>query len=73
MTERLRYVVHKGEGPPLLMLHGVLSSNAQWSPNIEALSRVSTPVTVELWGHGDSGLVAAALVAASSGPVAAAL
>lgn len=54
MTARLRYVVHKGEGPPLLMLHGVLSSNAQWLPNIEALSRVSTPVTVELWGHGDS-------------------
>lgn len=54
MTERLRYVVHEGEGPPLLMLHGVLSSNAQWMPNIEALRRVATPVTVALWGHGDS-------------------
>ena len=54
MIERLRYVVHEGEGPPLLMLHGVLSSKAQWLPNIDALRRVSTPVVVELWGHGDS-------------------
>lgn len=54
MPDRLHYLVHEGNGPPLLMLHGVLSSNAQWMPNIEALRSVATPVTVELWGHGDS-------------------
>ncbi|MEJ2131696.1 MAG: alpha/beta fold hydrolase [Gammaproteobacteria bacterium] len=54
MSERLQYVVHEGDGPPLLMLHGVLSSNAQWLPNVEALRRVATPVTVEMWGHGSS-------------------
>ena len=46
--------VHDGRGPPLLMMHGFLSSRAQWTPNLEALRRVSTPVVIELLGHGRS-------------------
>jgi pimeloyl-ACP methyl ester carboxylesterase len=46
--------VHDGRGPPLLMAHGFLSSRAQWTPNLEALRQVSTPVVVELLGHGRS-------------------
>jgi len=40
--------------PHLLLVHGLLSSRAQWRPNVEALARVSTPVVVELLGHGRS-------------------
>ena len=51
---RLYHEVHTGEGPHLLLVHGNLSSRAQWIPNLEALSRVTRPVVVELWGHGRS-------------------
>lgn len=50
----LYYEVHKGDGPPLLMVHGFLSSRAQWLDNIEPLKRKCTPVIVELYGHGRS-------------------
>ena len=46
--------VHAGQGPYLLMLHGLLSSRAQWQDNLAALGSVCTPVTVELFGHHDS-------------------
>ncbi|HIG41889.1 MAG: alpha/beta fold hydrolase [bacterium] len=50
----LHYDVHAGTGPPLLLVHGFLSSRAQWHSNLEALGEVCTPVTVELYGHGRS-------------------
>ncbi len=50
----LHYDVHEGSGPPLLLVHGMLASRAQWLPNLEALRRVCTPVVVELLGHGRS-------------------
>ena len=43
-----------GRRPHLLLVHGLLSSRAQWRPNLAALSAVSTPVVVELLGHGRS-------------------
>lgn len=43
-----------GDKPYLLLVHGFLSSRAQWRPNLEALSEVSTPVTIDLLGHGRS-------------------
>jgi len=60
---RLAYQVHEhhpvgsqGESsrPYLLLLHGFLSSAAQWMLNLDALSQVCIPVTAELWGHGAS-------------------
>jgi 2-succinyl-6-hydroxy-2,4-cyclohexadiene-1-carboxylate synthase len=48
------YETHGTEGPHLLLLHGFLSSRAQWIPNIQALSQVVQPVIVELLGHGRS-------------------
>ena len=36
------------------MVHGFLSSNAQWIENIDALSEICRPVTAELFGHGRS-------------------
>ena len=50
----LHYDVHEGDGPFLLLVHGILSSRAQWQPNLPALARVTRPVVVELWGHGRS-------------------
>ena len=46
--------VHGGRGPYLLLIHGFLSSRAQWTPNIDALRDVCQPVTMELYGHGRS-------------------
>jgi pimeloyl-ACP methyl ester carboxylesterase len=48
--------VHDGEGPPALLVHGFLAGRALWSANLAALATVCTPVTVELWGHGRSGV-----------------
>ena len=50
----LYYDVHDGDGPYVLLVHGFLSSRAQWTPNIEALRTVSRPVVVELLGHARS-------------------
>jgi pimeloyl-ACP methyl ester carboxylesterase len=51
---RLYHEVHGGQGPFLLLVHGILSSRAQWAPNLEALSAFCRPVVVELFGHGRS-------------------
>jgi pimeloyl-ACP methyl ester carboxylesterase len=53
-SPRLHYEVHDGRGPYLLLVHGYLSSRAQWLPNLAALGQVCRPVVVELWGHGRS-------------------
>ena len=50
----LYYEVHAGTGPYLLLVHGFLSSRAQWRLNLAALAEVSRPVVVELWGHSHS-------------------
>ncbi len=36
------------------MLHGFLSSRAQWLLNLETLSTVCRPVATEIFGHGRS-------------------
>ncbi len=48
---RLRYRVHDGTGPHLLLVHGFLTGPSQWRANLAALASVCTPVTVSLWGH----------------------
>ena len=50
----LFYEVHGTGGPFALLVHGFLSSRAQWLPNLPALSRYCRPVVVELFGHGRS-------------------
>jgi len=47
--------VHDGGlGPYMLMVHGFLSSRAQWRINLEAIRTFARPVLVELLGHGRS-------------------
>ena len=53
-SELPAFEVWPGNGPVLLLIHGLLSCRWQWQPNLEALSRFSTPVVIELWGHGRS-------------------
>jgi 2-succinyl-6-hydroxy-2,4-cyclohexadiene-1-carboxylate synthase len=50
----LHYEVYGGRGPHMLLVHGFLSSRAQWLLNIEAASAFARPVVVELLGHGRS-------------------
>ena len=50
----LHWEDHGGDGPPLLLVHGMLSSSAQWLYNIEPLKEVARPITVDLLGHGNS-------------------
>jgi 2-succinyl-6-hydroxy-2,4-cyclohexadiene-1-carboxylate synthase len=54
VAPQLAHVVHDGNGPPALLVHGFLASAAYWRPNLAALSAVCRPVVVELWGHGRS-------------------
>lgn len=53
-NELVAWDCHAGTGPHLLLVHGFLSSAAQWSLNLEALQAFCRPVTVELFGHGRS-------------------
>lgn len=51
---QLHYEVHGSRGPHVLLVHGMLSSRAQWAPNLAALTSFARPVVVELLGHGRS-------------------
>lgn len=52
---KIYHEVHDGgRGPYLLMVHGFLSSRAQWRVNLDALKEFARPVLVELLGHGRS-------------------
>lgn len=50
----LAYEAHPGTGPFLLLVHGFLTSRAQWRLNVAALGEVCRPVVVDLYGHGAS-------------------
>ena len=52
---RLPYrVLDSGGGPYMFFVHGMLSSQRQWTPNLAALEGLVRPVLFELWGHGDA-------------------
>lgn len=47
--------LHSGAASPhMLMIHGFLSSRSQWRINLPALTRITSPVLLELLGHGRS-------------------
>lgn len=45
-----------GEGPPLVLIHGVGMNQAVWAPQVEALRRDLRVVTYDMLGHGGSSL-----------------
>lgn len=48
----------KGQGKPLLLLHGFLESSAMWKDIAPAFEHNHTVITVDLPGHGASGVIA---------------
>ena len=54
MSASLYWEEHAGRGPHLLLVHGVVSSRAQWLDNLAVLGEFCRPVVVELFGHGRS-------------------
>jgi pimeloyl-ACP methyl ester carboxylesterase len=46
---------YEGNGPRLLLIHGISSNGGGWDPVIDKLARHFSPVTVDLRGHGQSG------------------
>lgn len=55
MQEPLLYhETHGTHGPFILLVHGMISSRAQWTPNLDAFTEYCRPVVVELFGHGRS-------------------
>ena len=53
-NEHIHAVLHSGNGPVALFVHGALGSRSYWNDNLAALQQVCQPVVVELWGHGRS-------------------
>ena len=47
-------LVHRGEGPPVLLLHGYPETHAMWHKVAPALARDYTVVCADLRGYGDS-------------------
>lgn len=50
----LHVTTYAGNGPQLLLIHGIGSSSAAWNTVIEDLARDFSPITVDLRGHGES-------------------
>ncbi|KPK06643.1 MAG: hypothetical protein AMJ64_08595, partial [Betaproteobacteria bacterium SG8_39] len=52
---RLPYrVLYAGDAPFMFFVHGMLSSQRQWTPNLAALEGLVRPVLFDLWGHGEA-------------------
>ena len=50
----LHHEIHGEHGPLILFVHGLLSSRAQWAPNLATFAQHYRPVVVELLGLGRS-------------------
>lgn len=48
-------VHYEGNGPELLLIHGISSNGRGWDPVIDVLAQDFSPITVDLRGHGESG------------------
>ncbi len=46
--------VYQGEGPALILIHGISGAGEAWWPIIDDLAASFTPVTIDLRGHGAS-------------------
>jgi pimeloyl-ACP methyl ester carboxylesterase len=50
----LHVTSYEGNGPEVLMIHGIASSGREFDPVIDSLTDVMRPVTVDMRGHGAS-------------------
>jgi len=49
------YYERRGEGPPVVFVHGAVVDHSQWDPQFEALSDEYTTVAYDVRGHGRTG------------------
>lgn len=50
----LHVTTYNGNGPEVLLVHGIGSSSRDFAPAIDGLVELTTPITVDLRGHGES-------------------
>lgn len=50
----LHITTYDGNGPKVLLIHGIGSSSRDFDPVIDGLTEVMTPITLDLRGHGES-------------------
>lgn len=51
----INLTIYDGNGPALMLIHGISGAGATWCPVIDELTGSFTPVTIDLRGHGNSG------------------
>lgn len=51
----INLTIYDGNGPALMLIHGISGAGAAWWPAIDELAGSFTPVTIDLRGHGNSG------------------
>jgi pimeloyl-ACP methyl ester carboxylesterase len=49
------FYVRRGDGPPVVFLHGAMVDHRQWAPQVDALADAYTTVAYDLRGHGRTG------------------
>ncbi|WP_101295922.1 alpha/beta fold hydrolase [Halegenticoccus soli] len=49
------YYEHRGDGPPLVFIHGAIVDHSQWTPQLETLSDEYTTIAYDVRGHGRTG------------------
>jgi pimeloyl-ACP methyl ester carboxylesterase len=49
------HYVQRGDGPPIIFIHGMAMSASEWEPQIDALSTEYTTVAYDVRGHGHTG------------------
>ena len=54
LENRLTHYIEKGEGEPVVLLHGFGSDSFTWHNNIDALAQIFKVYAVDLWGCGYS-------------------
>lgn len=47
--------VRRGNGPPIVFIHGMAMSTTEWEPQMEALSNEFTTIAYDVRGHGHTG------------------
>lgn len=49
------HYIRRGDGPPIVFIHGMAMSASQWAPQIAALSSDYTTIAYDVRGHGYTG------------------
>lgn len=49
------YYERRGDGPPLIFVHGAILDHGQWEPQVDALSNGYTTIAYDVRGHGRTG------------------